>query len=121
MHKLTRAYLDDSAFATVDAEEPLDDAEEGKEGGAGEIADKDNRDIVDNNTAQKLTQVEIEALKKSGMTGGELIKHIVENSESWNKRTKFSQEKYLKKKMQKYAVTFEVKRPTALELCEAYT
>ncbi|TNV78396.1 hypothetical protein FGO68_gene13808 [Halteria grandinella] len=85
------------------------------------VVDKDNRDIVDNNTAQKLTQVEIEALKRSGMKGGDLIKHIVENSESWNKRTKFSQEKYLKKKMQKYAVTFEIKKPTALELCEAYT
>jgi tRNA (adenine58-N1)-methyltransferase non-catalytic subunit len=55
------------------------------------------------------------------MTGGELIKTIIENSESWNKRTKFSQEKYLRKKMQKYAVTFEVKKPTALEICEAYT
>jgi tRNA (adenine-N(1)-)-methyltransferase non-catalytic subunit len=85
------------------------------------VTDRDNRDIVDNNCAQRLTHEEIEALKAQGVKGGELIKTIIENSESWNKRTKFSQEKYLRKKMQKYAVNFEVKRPTALELCEAYS
>jgi hypothetical protein len=30
---------------------------------------QDNRDIVDNNQAQKLSHEEIEALKRSGLTG----------------------------------------------------
>jgi len=59
---------------------------------------KDNRDIIDNNQAQKMTHEEIEELKKKGMTGNELISKIIENSETFNKRTKFSQEKYLRKK-----------------------
>jgi len=46
---------------------------------------------------------------------------LIENSDTFNKRTKFSQEKYLRKKMQKYLVSFEVKKPTALELCEVYS
>jgi tRNA (adenine-N(1)-)-methyltransferase non-catalytic subunit len=55
------------------------------------------------------------------MTGGQLISKLIENSETFQKRTKFSQEKYLRKKMQKYQVSFEVKKPTALELCETYS
>jgi len=54
------------------------------------------------------------------LSGGELISKIIEGSETFQKRTKFSQEKYLRKKMQKYLVRFEVKKATALELCEAY-
>ncbi len=68
-----------------------------------------------------MTQEQIEALKSQGLSGGELISKIIENSETFQKRTKFSQEKYLRKKMQKYLVRFEVKKPTALELCEAYS
>jgi len=39
---------------------------------------------------------------KIGLEGQKIIEKLLENSESWNKRTVFSQEKYLKKKMQKY-------------------
>lgn len=68
-----------------------------------------------------MSHEEIEALKaQQGMTGEQLIKTLIENSESFSKRTKFSQAKYLRKKLQKYSVTFEVKKPTALELCEVY-
>jgi tRNA (adenine-N(1)-)-methyltransferase non-catalytic subunit len=55
------------------------------------------------------------------MSGEQLIRTLIENSESWSKRTKYSQAKYLRKKLQKYSVTFEVKKPTALELCEVYS
>jgi tRNA (adenine58-N1)-methyltransferase non-catalytic subunit len=60
-------------------------------------------------------------LKASGLTGEQLIRQLIENSDTFKLRTKFSQAKYLRKKLQKYSVTFEVKRPTALELCEAYS
>ena len=38
------------------------------------------------------------------VTGGanEIIKALQENSSTWDKRTKFSQEKWLKKKQAKY-------------------
>mmetsp|Transcript_13681 Transcript_13681/g.21449 ORF Transcript_13681/g.21449 Transcript_13681/m.21449 type:complete len:138 (-) Transcript_13681:334-747(-) len=35
-------------------------------------------------------------------------------------KTQFSKEKWLKKKQQKYLVTFEVRKPDALELAEVY-
>ena len=115
---LTKAFLEteDLPEETGQAEEE----EEKEEVGDG-VTNRDNRDIVDNNQAQKLTQEQIEALKSQGLTGGELISKIIENSETFQKRTKFSQEKYLRKKMQKYLVRFEVKKPTVLELCEAYS
>ncbi len=62
---LTKAYLDEDPFggnAAADEEEEEEVKEE-------EIIDKDNRDIVDNNQAQKLSHEEIEALKAQGMTG----------------------------------------------------
>ena len=35
-------------------------------------------------------------------------------------KTQFSKEKYIRKKQQKYVVTFEVRRPTAIELCDTH-
>lgn len=60
-------------------------------------------------------------MKAQGLSGADMIRTLIENSDSWSKRTKYSQAKYLRKKLQKYMVTFEVKRPNALELCEAYS
>jgi tRNA (adenine-N(1)-)-methyltransferase non-catalytic subunit len=60
-------------------------------------------------------------MKKSGVSGDMIINKLIENSESFSKRTKFSQEKYLRKKNQKYNIRFEVRKPTALELCEVYS
>lgn len=65
---------------------------------------KDNRDIAleANTSAQKLNQDQIEALKKNTAGGDAIIKALQENSSTWDKRTKFSQEKWLKKKLAKY-------------------
>ena len=35
-------------------------------------------------------------------------------------KTQFSKEKWLKKKSQKYLVTFEIRKPTINEICEVY-
>ena len=102
-----------------DGEDLEEEEEEVKEGDV--LGGKDNRDIVDNNQAQKLTQGQIEDMKASGITGQQMIRTLIENSDTFKLRTKFSQAKYLRKKLQKYSVTFEAKKPTALELCEAYS
>ena len=60
-------------------------------------------------------------MKNSGLTGEELINKLIENSDTFSKRTKFSKEKYLRKKKQKYEVRFEVIKPSAMSLCEAYS
>lgn len=54
--------------------------------------------MVDNNQAQRLTADAIDELKEKHGSGKEIIRALVENSESFNQRTKFSQMKYLKKK-----------------------
>ena len=54
------------------------------------VTNKDNRDIVDNNQAQRLTHEQIEAFKAEGLTGDKLINKIIANSDTFNKRTKFS-------------------------------
>lgn len=42
-----------------------------------------------------MTADDIETMKKQGAKGQEIIKELISNSETWNKRTKFSQQKYL--------------------------
>ena len=81
---------------------------------------KDNRNVVDDNTAQKMKTADVEFLKEQNIGGKEIIDALIKNSNSFQDRTVFSQAKYLRKKQQKYAVWFEVRRPTALNLCETY-
>ena len=52
--------------------------------------------------SQSLKQDEIELLKQSGASGDEIVKKIVESSSSFSSKTKFSQNKYLKKKQKKH-------------------
>ena len=51
---------------------------------------RDNRDIVDNNTNQKLTHEEITVLKQQKVDGKEIIEALISNSNSFKQRTKFS-------------------------------
>lgn len=59
-------------------------------------------------------------MKASKAGGQEIIDQLVQNSETWAQKTKFSKQKYIRKKREKYSIIFEVRRPTALNLCEAY-
>jgi len=83
--------------------------EEGAPKAEGEVEEEeeelnDNRDMVDNNKAQKLQASEIEKMKQEGVEGQQIIDKLIENSESFNKRTEFSKAKYLAKKRQKYRI-----------------
>lgn len=81
---------------------------------------KDNRTIVDNNTAQSLTGEDIEAMKSQGATGDEIINALISNSSTFEKKTLFSQEKYKLKKQKKYAPKVLLRRPFTRSICEAY-
>jgi hypothetical protein len=65
----------------------------------------DNRDLVDNNKSQKLTQQEIVAMQDTGASGEDIIKALVQNSASYQGKTEFSKAKYLKKKAKKCVST----------------
>ncbi|CAK9148278.1 unnamed protein product [Ilex paraguariensis] len=81
---------------------------------------KDNRAIVDNNTAQSLTGEDIDALRRQGATGDEIVQALIANSATFENKTSFSQEKYRLKKQKKYAPRVLLRRPFARSICEAY-
>lgn len=81
---------------------------------------KDNRALVDNNKAQSLTGEDIDAMRRQGATGDEIIDALVANSATFEKKTLFSQEKYRLKKQKKYAPKVLLRRPFARSICEAY-
>uniref|UniRef100_A0A5B7CBV9 tRNA (adenine(58)-N(1))-methyltransferase non-catalytic subunit TRM6 n=1 Tax=Davidia involucrata TaxID=16924 RepID=A0A5B7CBV9_DAVIN len=81
---------------------------------------KDNRTLVDNNTAQSLTGEDIDEMRRQGATGDELVEALIANSATFDKKTSFSQEKYKLKKQKKYAPRVLLRRPFARSICEAY-
>ncbi|KAK3583315.1 hypothetical protein CHS0354_038925 [Potamilus streckersoni] len=82
---------------------------------------KDNRDLYDLNSNQKLSKEEIERLKKDGVSGNELVEHLIENSLTFQKKTEYSKEKYIKKKKRKHVLQLTILRPTTRLLCEMYS
>lgn len=80
----------------------------------------DNRTYADTNTAQKLSPSAIVTLREGGASGQEIIQKLVENSETWDTKTEFSKQKYLKKKQQKYMPRVQFLKCTAESLCRTY-
>lgn len=84
----------------------------------------DNRDLVDNSSAQKLSQADIEQLKEdailSNQTGAALVQKLVANSETFDNKTGFSKQKYLRNKERKFGRRFVAVKPTARSISEYY-
>ncbi|XP_024026582.1 tRNA (adenine(58)-N(1))-methyltransferase non-catalytic subunit trm6 isoform X2 [Morus notabilis] len=81
---------------------------------------RDNRALVDDNKAQSLTGEDIDAMRREGATGDEIVEALIANSATFEKKTLFSQEKYRIKKQKKYAPKVLLRRPLARSICEAY-
>lgn len=81
---------------------------------------KDNRFLNDDGKSQKLSRDDIEVLKSEGMAGQQIIETLVENSSTFKAKSAFAQEKYLKKKKEKYSNYFRVMNPTSRLLTEMY-
>lgn len=62
----------------------------------------DNRNLLMDTETQALTYEEIKSLRDSGSSSSEIVGTIIENSKTFNTKTEYSQEKYLKKKEKKY-------------------
>ncbi|XP_059098747.1 tRNA (adenine(58)-N(1))-methyltransferase non-catalytic subunit TRM6-like [Tigriopus californicus] len=73
---------------------------------------KDNRSLEDINASQKLSKVEIEAMRDSGQSGHQVMAKLIENSDSFGQKTAFSQAKFLKKKAKKYHDFIQIRRPS---------
>jgi len=82
---------------------------------------KDNRNLLDKRLNQKLTSDEIESMKKNDdITGTEIIDKLIENSASFNQKTEYSQEKYIKKKKEKYLAEYGILKPSIRNLIQYY-
>ncbi|KAI4316925.1 hypothetical protein L6164_024852 [Bauhinia variegata] len=81
---------------------------------------RDNRSLIDNNSAQGLSGEDIEAMRRQGARGDEIIEALIANSTTFEKKTLFSQEKYRLRKQKKYAPKVLLRRPVARSICEAY-
>lgn len=81
--------------------------------------EKDNRDLVDDNRSQVLTSEEVAAIRKEqGL--GQLLNTLVEKSTTFQNKTSFSQEKYLRKKQKKYGTLFKIERVTPDNMAEVH-
>jgi tRNA (adenine-N(1)-)-methyltransferase non-catalytic subunit len=66
---------------------------------------RDNRNLLDRSGNQKMTSEDIERLKThDDLSGNDIIDKLIENSASFNTKTEFSQEKYIKKKKDKWVL-----------------
>ncbi|KAL6885483.1 hypothetical protein ACP4OV_010262 [Aristida adscensionis] len=85
-----------------------------QDGANGQVQDetRDNRSLIDNNTAQNLSSDDIEAMKRDGVSGDEIVEALIANSSTYGKKTVFSQEKYKLKKQKKYAPKVLLRRPS---------
>ena len=84
------------------------------------ILNASNKEIYQSEKSQKLTDDEINELKKTITNKDELIKAIKDNNSSMEKRTLLSQEKYIKKKTQKYKNLIWVTDPTLFNIVETF-
>ncbi|KYN44048.1 tRNA (adenine-N(1)-)-methyltransferase non-catalytic subunit TRM6 [Trachymyrmex septentrionalis] len=86
----------------------------------GELSGCDNRSIMDDGTSQRLSKEEILQLQEAGKTGKEIISSLIENSKSFSAKTEYSQEKYIKKKKNKYFKFLTIYKTSILLLHEVY-
>ncbi|CAF0937356.1 unnamed protein product [Adineta ricciae] len=87
-----------------------------------DAAGQDNRDLCDEGTAnQTLQHDEIEQMKSEGASGQTIISQLVSKSATFEKKTVYSQQKYLNKKKKKYIQIYQAWKPSIRLLCQAYT
>ncbi|CAM6102245.1 unnamed protein product [Calypogeia fissa] len=116
--KLVRINPSESDVKSSDNGKEVDEKDE-----SGQIEDareRDNRNLIDTNTSQTLSSGDIEKMRKDGASGKQIIDALVANSSSFDQKTPFSQEKYMRKKQKKYAPRVILRRPSARSICEAY-
>ena len=83
--------------------------------------DEHNQELNDDPSAQQLTMEEIEQLKKESADGGrEIIEKVISSHSAFLKKTTFSQEKYIKRKEQKFLKRFTPVPVGTSELLEFY-
>jgi hypothetical protein len=79
-----------------------------------------NAHFFDDNSAQKLNHEDIAAMRETGTSGMTIIKSLIKNSDTFASKTTFSQQKWIKRKKQKYCRRFRIVKPTPKAICDVY-
>jgi tRNA (adenine-N(1)-)-methyltransferase non-catalytic subunit len=109
----------DSSGAAIDKSN-LEDAEATADDSTFPSAEaNDNRNLVDDNKSQSLPMSTLLRLKRSGDNGEQIVKSLIENSSTFDKKTEFSKAKYIARKQKKYQPRCRIVRCTASSICEA--
>lgn len=89
-----------------------------------EVSAESNQDIINiGSKIQKLDNKQIDDLKKSGASseiGQKIIEQIIAGHEGFDKKTLFSQQKYLRRKQQKFLRRFQVEYVGLSQLLQYY-
>jgi tRNA (adenine58-N1)-methyltransferase non-catalytic subunit len=80
---------------------------------------KDNRSLVDTNTAQQLDQHELIRMRDQGVAGATIVASIIENSSTFDQKTTYSKAKYVVRKQKKYQPRCRIVRCNGATVCEA--
>uniref|UniRef100_A0A7S1BA98 tRNA (adenine(58)-N(1))-methyltransferase non-catalytic subunit TRM6 n=1 Tax=Corethron hystrix TaxID=216773 RepID=A0A7S1BA98_9STRA len=105
-------------------ESPATDADREKQ-----QSKKDNRNLVDNNTAQSLDQNSLAAVKRTALKnasaddasgGAAAVAALVANSTTYRTKTAFSRAKYVRSKQLRHQLRCRVERTCGHSICEAF-
>ena len=67
-----------------------------------------NSYYTDTNTAQKLSNEDIKRLKEQGLSGKAIIQNLIDHSDTFASKNEYAQEKWLRKKDNKYRRKYKV-------------
>ncbi|GAA5891358.1 hypothetical protein JCM6882_004670 [Rhodosporidiobolus microsporus] len=77
-----------------------------------------NNEFINSTGAQALSFVDIQALKESGLSGREIIQKQIEEHKTYDLKTEYSKEKYMKRKEAKYLQLFTPLEPTVHQIAQ---
>ena len=83
-------------------------------------ATKDNRSLVDTNTAQRINYNTLMRMRQEGMTGASIVASMVDNSTTFQHKTAFAQNKYVLRKQIKHQPRCRLVRCHAASIIEAW-
>jgi tRNA (adenine-N(1)-)-methyltransferase non-catalytic subunit len=79
-----------------------------------------NSGFSDTNTAQHLRQADITQLKEQGASGHDIIRSLIQNSDTWENKSQFAREKWLARKQKRYVRRVRIVKCTPDILADVY-
>ncbi|KAJ8599916.1 hypothetical protein CTAYLR_002855 [Chrysophaeum taylorii] len=81
---------------------------------------RDNRWLADDNRAQRLDADDLKRMRRDGASGEAIIDALVAGSDTFAHKTQFAQQKWLRRKQNKYLPWVRVLEPRAATIAAAY-